>query len=269
MPHRSLRIPISSSFWHGSKAGYISGRLGATGGDALRSEASAPGLAGCCQLDPSHPADVEGANHVFGVELSGWPLPRSLCRAHTSARICGRCQQNLCPHSRRSCLCERRGSRICLDNLRSICSDKGYLTQGPVTTSVLGRGVFLVLIADYRGGVTCLYDTQLLGACLHASECGDRYRPEAVRGMPDVPIAPPATGPPEGWAAVGFASPASFNRGLWARLLRVLGSKPLILGSERVRIWVFDRFNPGLIRCQNRLADGHKSLIPKRLDCVP
>ena len=78
--------------------------------------------------------------------------------------------------------------------------------------------------ADYRGGVTCLYDTQLLSACLHASECGGRSRPEAVRGMPDVPIAPPATGPPEGWAAVGFVSPASFNRGLWARLLRVLGS---------------------------------------------
>ena len=32
------------------------------------------------------------------------------------------------------------------------------------------------------------------------------------------------TGPPEGWAAVGFVSPASFNGGLWARLLRVLGS---------------------------------------------
>ena len=78
--------------------------------------------------------------------------------------------------------------------------------------------------ADYRGGVTCLYDTQLLGACLHASECGGRYRPGAVRGMPDVPIAPPATGPPEGWAAVGLISPASFNRGLCARLLRVLGS---------------------------------------------
>ena len=70
--------------------------------------------------------------------------------------------------------------------------------------------------ADYRGGVTCLYDTQLLGARLHASESGGRYRPEAVRGMPDVPIAPPATGPPEGWAAVGFVGPASFNRGLWA-----------------------------------------------------
>src|SRR5208337_1592840 len=78
--------------------------------------------------------------------------------------------------------------------------------------------------ADYRGGVTCLYDTQLLGACLHATECGGRSRPEAVRGMPDVPIAPPATGPPEGWAAVGFVSPASFNGGLWARLLAVLGS---------------------------------------------
>src|SRR5271157_6130663 len=37
--------------------------------------------------------------------------------------------------------------------------------------------------ADYRGGVTCLYDTQLLGACLHASECGGRSRPGAVRGM--------------------------------------------------------------------------------------
>ena len=24
-----------------------------------------------------------------------------------------------------------------------------------------------LFIADYRGGVTCLYDTQLLGACLH------------------------------------------------------------------------------------------------------
>jgi len=67
--------------------------------------------------------------------------------------------------------------------------------------------------ADYRGGVTCLYDTQLLGACLHASECGGRSRPQAVRSMPDVPIAPPATGPPEGWAAVGFVTPASFNRG--------------------------------------------------------
>ena len=44
------------------------------------------------------------------------------------------------------------------------------------------------MIADYRGGVTCLYDTQFLGACLHAPECGGRSRPQAVRGMPEVPI---------------------------------------------------------------------------------
>src|SRR5208337_1176872 len=100
--------------------------------------------------------------------------------------------------------------------------------------------------ADYRGGVTCLYDTQLLGACLHASESGGRSRPEAVRGMPGVPIAPPATGPPEGWAAFGFVGPACFGGGLWARLLRVLGSLPLILGSEGVRIWVLDRFSAWL-----------------------
>ncbi len=49
--------------------------------------------------------------------------------------------------------------------------------------------------ADHRGGVTCLYDTQLLGACLHASESGGRSRPEAVRGIPDVPIAPQPPGP--------------------------------------------------------------------------
>ena len=78
--------------------------------------------------------------------------------------------------------------------------------------------------ADYRGGVTCLYDTQLLGACLHAYESSGRSRPEAVRGMPEVPIAPPATGPPEGWAAVGLVSPASFFiQGVQARLLRILG----------------------------------------------
>src|SRR5271157_4079532 len=53
-------------------------------------------------------------------------------------------------------------------------------------------------IADYRGGVTCLYDTQLLGACLHAYESGGRSRPEAVRGMPDVPIAPQPPGPRRG-----------------------------------------------------------------------
>src|SRR5208337_3631362 len=75
--------------------------------------------------------------------------------------------------------------------------------------------------ADYRGGVTCLYDTQLLGECLHASECGGCYRPGAVRGMPDVPIAPSAT----------------------ARRLSALSAQPLSTGGcGRVCLgfWVLD-----------------------------
>ena len=52
--------------------------------------------------------------------------------------------------------------------------------------------------ADYRGGVTCLYDTQLLGVCLHAFESSGRSRPEAVRGMPDVPSPPQPPGPRRG-----------------------------------------------------------------------
>ena len=68
--------------------------------------------------------------------------------------------------------------------------------------------------ADYRGGVTCLYDTQLLGACLHASESGGRSRPEAVRGMPDVPIAPPATGPPGGVGGCRLCRPSLFQQGV-------------------------------------------------------
>ena len=68
--------------------------------------------------------------------------------------------------------------------------------------------------ADYRGGVTCLYDTQLLGTCLHASESGGRSRPEAVRGMPDVPIAPPATGPPGGVGGCRLCRPSLFQQGV-------------------------------------------------------
>ncbi len=64
--------------------------------------------------------------------------------------------------------------------------------------------------ADDRGGVTCLCHTQLLSACLHASESGGRSRPGSVRGMPEAPITHPSIGPPEGWAAVALVSPASF-----------------------------------------------------------
>src|SRR5271157_3812643 len=68
--------------------------------------------------------------------------------------------------------------------------------------------------ADYRGGVTCLYDTQLFGACLHASESGGRSRPEAVRGMPDVPIAPPANRAPGGVGGCRLGQPSLFQQGL-------------------------------------------------------
>ena len=68
--------------------------------------------------------------------------------------------------------------------------------------------------ADYRGGVTCLYDTQLLGACLHASECGGRSRPEAVRGMPDVPIAPPSHRAPGGVGGCRLCQPSLFQQGV-------------------------------------------------------
>jgi len=128
------------------KAWFKSGlQLRVAGVDARRATPLDPrpprwGLAGYCQLDLSHPAGVEGTNHVFGVPEGGWPLPR----AAPSARNCGRCQQHLCPRSGRFCLFELPVSRICLDNLRSIGSGNGYLTQGPVTTSVLARGVLSV-----------------------------------------------------------------------------------------------------------------------------
>jgi hypothetical protein len=61
--------------------------------------------------------------------------------------------------------------------------------------------------ADYRGGVTCLYDTQLLGACLHAFESSGRSRPEAVRVKPDVPIAPPSHRAPEPFLRIAAILP--------------------------------------------------------------
>ena len=80
--------------------------------------------------------------------------------------------------------------------------------------------------ADYRGGVTCLYDTQLPGARLYAFECGGRFCTQAARSMPDVPIALSSHRVPgrvRGGRLGQPDSPASTNRGVWGRLLRVLG----------------------------------------------
>jgi len=68
--------------------------------------------------------------------------------------------------------------------------------------------------ADYRGGVTCLYDTQLPGACLHASESGGRSRAEAVRGMADVPIVPPSHRAPGGVGGCRLGQPSLFQQGV-------------------------------------------------------
>ena len=46
------------------------------------------------------------------------------------------------------CLWEPRGARICLGNLRYICSDNGNASQGADNTSVRARGVLSVEIRD-------------------------------------------------------------------------------------------------------------------------
>src|SRR5208337_3009934 len=89
-------------------------------------------------------------------------------------------------------------------------------------------------------------DTQLLGACLHAPECGGRYRPEAVRGMPEIPITHPATGPPEGSGpqaqpGVGcrLGQPILvLHQGFVGAFAQGFGLFSSDLGSERVRFWV-------------------------------
>ena len=91
--------------------------------------------------------------------------------------------------------------------------------------------------ADDRGGVTCLHDTQLLGACLHAPEPGGRSRPEAVRGMPDLPIAHPSTGPTEGSGpqaqpGVGcrLGQPSVFHQGVVGAFTEVFGLFSSVFG---------------------------------------
>ena len=177
----------------------------------------AQGLGRATRIGPSDGSQVvagwkKGRSEFLILAMSPFLLPDQQGRPTTT------CSSATTLEMQGSCL---RGATGFSKGLRIGCPGGGDALPGTSNRFVKREPSFN---ADYRGGVTCLYDTQLLGACLHASECGGRSRPEAVRGMPDVPIAPPATGPPEGWAAVGFVSPASFNRGLWARLLRVLGS---------------------------------------------
>ena len=88
----------------------------------------------------------------------------------------------------------------CLDGGSSFCRR----TDGRLGDAGCGKSPVCLTMrrhgaknADYRGGVTCLYDTHLLGACLHASESGGRSRPEARQGHARRTNRPPShLGPP-------------------------------------------------------------------------
>ena len=60
-------------------------------------------------------------------------------------------------------------------------------------------------------------------ACTHPSAVA-RSCPEAVKGIPELPIAPPDTGLPEACAVVGLVSPAFFDQG--------------VVGTFTERFWV-------------------------------
>ena len=124
-----------------------------------------------------------------------------------------------------SCL---RGATGFSKGLRIGCAGGGDALPGTSNGFVNREPAF---IADDRGGVTCLHDTQLLGACLNASGCGGRSRPGAVRGMTEAPTTHPSTWPRRGRAhrrslgwAVGLVSPASFS-------IRVIGAFAAHFGS--------------------------------------
>src|SRR5208283_4965649 len=78
----------------------------------------------------------------------------------------------------------------------------------------------------------CMHPSPVAALALGPSGSCQRYQ------SPTQPPGPRRGGRLSAWSA----QPRFSYRGLWARLLGVLGSFPLILGSERVRIWVIDRF---------------------------
>ena len=102
------------------------------------------------------------------------PAAQPLPRAHFRAQLQALPTTSLSPLEA-FCLWERRVSRICLHNLRSICSDEGYLTQGPVTTSVLGRGVLFGSIPrflDIPRQLTAHLLRQWIPSSAHGSDGG-------------------------------------------------------------------------------------------------
>src|SRR5271157_2626628 len=97
-------------------------------------------------LGPRTPSLREGPLwcHVFAVPEGGWPLPRNLFRAHFRAQRQALPTTSFVSAGSVFVCFERPVCWICLDHLRSICSDNEYATQCPVTTSVIARGVLSV-----------------------------------------------------------------------------------------------------------------------------
>ena len=123
------------------------------------------GLAGCCQLDPSHPTIVTcevgregrhaprpndvGGQPRFPGQNGGDPAASGDLRLGHRAPGRGGRRASIPLHALTTLLSalgafglfEPRGARICLGNLRYICSDNGNASQGADNTSVRARGV--------------------------------------------------------------------------------------------------------------------------------
>jgi hypothetical protein len=84
--------------------------------------------------------------------------------------------------------------------------------------------------ADYRGGVTCLYDTQLPGARLYAFECGGRFCTQAARSMPDVPIALSSHRVPGRVRGCRLGQPGVYEQGGMGAFAARFGSITPVLG---------------------------------------
>ncbi len=132
-------------FRHGSKAGYSSGVAGVDARRATPPDSRPPrwGLAGCCQLDPSHPTivtcavgragrhaprpnDVGGQPRFPGARTGGDPAAAGdlrLGHAWRRASIPLHVLTTLWSALGAFCLLEPRGARIWPGNLRNICSD--------------------------------------------------------------------------------------------------------------------------------------------------
>src|SRR5271166_4620589 len=162
---------------HGSKAGYSSGVAGVDARRATPPDPRPPrwGLAGCCQLDPSHPTivtcevgregrhaprpdDVGGGQPRFpGAQRGGDPAAsgelrlghRAPGRGGRRASIPLQALTTLLSALGAFCPFEPRVARICLGNLRCICSDVGNASQGADNTSVRAGGILSVGIPRF------------------------------------------------------------------------------------------------------------------------